>query len=1310
MQIYSNLPLLSVPTVPTVPTSSSDSREPEAKKESPTRDNSELIQEDIIDIDAILGDLEVLSETSETEDVAELSSVPVTDVPCDLNLLEEIVEKSEKEERKPNQLTCDETMDEDQEMAELKPPEAQEEEARTADPLPMEVQSTIEEIPPVNSTIPETKSLEKADIVEVIDDSDEEDQQPVNAAKREDVNPSLLTEMKPPKESDEPVPVIASLPEGNTEIASTVTDAIKDGELEGELKAIPANILQSILAGLPMETTVTDSEENLEEKEEDNNLISLDDYFSDSMDSHSKPSSMLSEDMVKERASGSDSALTIREDSSSPIREVVVKKMHSGACINPDCLSDEKPTTTTTLLPAPAFARSYYRCEKKNKKKKGRKAKVCEICLDECIAKYKSLWDKFEGQSLDYSDVPLPTDIEIIGSSDEEDEKQTKPPPTVIETKEEADVDKISSDLSQYLEENFESLIAEMQTKFKFQEKVLSFQDSCEKKLKEQSKELDKMFSEVNQIMGKTDGMYHQLMDVVLQIHPSLTDMLQPPPDAHHRSLAPGSNCFALWLPGQYRQARVLQWTWDFSQSNPMYEVEFDRHAVVNQTGVQIRVLSSDQLAFDHHQSDWKFHFGARVVALQPREVRAGNSGMVMDLQPNRVLVLFEDSTVKYVDRNMLRLCVTRFPSVRHASIVLDRHSKPMIRELLETATVKEFRFNTGDMVDLYLASKWFVAQVLAVDQAVVLCGIKQKRRVMYAGSPYIRPINNSYILTKSICMDGPNVTVKAEVYVSPYTQQRDQQQQQQLQQNQQQKKKLQLRVQPPRAQSAQQRNFEQRSSSSSSKNINIAYESDQAGRQSRFSVAPPQPPMAQHQQNHQHKTTNHYHQQQQHQQRYPPQQMELRQVAKKSGSAAGERTSRPRQAVGMPSQYYRHVKNMNNATIYLDEDDDKQGQVVSSVAPKKYSKPFMPHECGPACRPLVSSDLSRYNPLSKPLLSGWKRKILTTNTRAKYITYKAPCGRSLRNMYEVHHYLNVTQSPFNVDLFEFEVEVQCLSEYRVDQKAIKWQSQDLSEGREPMPISCINYYDTTLPPTCVYSTERTPTEGVDLNLDEDFLACCDCEDDCLDKERCQCWQLTIQGERMRDPDIIQDDVGYVYKRLPNPVPTGIYECNPRCRCSKNCLNRVVQHKIQLKLQVYKTANRGWGIRCLNDVPKGGFICVYAGHLLTEQKANEAGENAGDEYFAELDYIEVAERLKQGYESDVPDDWRSDTSTSSSSDSEVIFAFVLNPAGCFDWLIIFRETPTRWTQTIDRPKWDGSLSGSERPDNHRTRSSRRGRK
>ena len=32
---------------------------------------------------------------------------------------------------------------------------------------------------------------------------------------------------------------------------------------------------------------------------------------------------------------------------------------------------------------------------------------------------------------------------------------------------------------------------------------------------------------------------------------------------------------------------------------------------------------------------------------------------------------------------------------------------------------------------------------------------------------------------------------------------------------------------------------------------------------------------------------------------------------------------------------------------------------------------------------------------------------------------------------------------------------------------------------------------------------------------------------------------------------------------------------------------------------------RGWGLRCLDDVPNGGFICIYAGQLLSEEGADQ---------------------------------------------------------------------------------------------------------
>ena len=71
---------------------------------------------------------------------------------------------------------------------------------------------------------------------------------------------------------------------------------------------------------------------------------------------------------------------------------------------------------------------------------------------------------------------------------------------------------------------------------------------------------------------------------------------------------------------------------------------------------------------------------------------------------------------------------------------------------------------------------------------------------------------------------------------------------------------------------------------------------------------------------------------------------------------------------------------------------------------------------------------------------------------------------------------------------------------------------------------------------------------------------------------------------------------------------------------------------------MFKTDRRGWGIRTLGDIPRGGFICIYVGNLYTNEEANKQGQDFGDEYFAELDLIEVVESRKEGYESDYEGD------------------------------------------------------------------------
>uniref|UniRef100_A0A182W7G5 Histone-lysine N-methyltransferase n=1 Tax=Anopheles minimus TaxID=112268 RepID=A0A182W7G5_9DIPT len=341
-------------------------------------------------------------------------------------------------------------------------------------------------------------------------------------------------------------------------------------------------------------------------------------------------------------------------------------------------------------------------------------------------------------------------------------------------------------------------------------------------------------------------------------------------------------------------------------------------------------------------------------------------------------------------------------------------------------------------------------------------------------------------------------------------------------------------------------------------------------------------------------------------------------------------------------------VISLNNAT-YVDHDNDLiHGRTVNYTT-QKYRSPqkFVPHECNPNCLYKMLSNMHPYPLLARPLVTGWERYFcyIRGSKKTAEVMYRAPCGRRLRNMQEIHHYLRVTESTLNVEHFDFESEIKALATFKAEN--FFFECKDISFGAELVPVHCVNNYENQQPPPCEYSTERIPTEGVNLNLDKEFLCGCDCEDDCLDKSKCQCWQLTIAGRRYMPANII--DIGYVYKRLLNNIHTGVYECNVQCKCNKNkCLNRVVQNSLQMKLQVYRTHDKGWGIRCLNDVSKGSFICIYAGHLITDEASDricEMDENkTGDEYFADLDYIETAEMTKADYEADARKSENEDTS------------------------------------------------------------------
>ncbi|KAI3360504.1 hypothetical protein L3Q82_002391 [Scortum barcoo] len=301
----------------------------------------------------------------------------------------------------------------------------------------------------------------------------------------------------------------------------------------------------------------------------------------------------------------------------------------------------------------------------------------------------------------------------------------------------------------------------------------------------------------------------------------------------------------------------------------------------------------------------------------------------------------------------------------------------------------------------------------------------------------------------------------------------------------------------------------------------------------------------------------------------------------------------------------------------------------------------YLAHTCQPACLKRVrpaKADMHRgKNPLLTPLLYDFRRMTGRRKVNRKmsfHVIYKAPCGLCLRNMAEIQHYLFQTRCDF---IF---LEMFCLDPYVLVDRPFQPQRPfyyipDITGGKEDIPLSCVNEIDSTPPPKVAYSKERIPEDGVYINTSPDFLVGCECTDGCRDKSKCSCHQLTLQATGCTPGGQINPNAGYLHKRLEECLPTGIYECNKRCKCcSQMCTNRLVQHGLQVRLQLFKTQNKGWGIRCLDDVAKGSFVCIYAGKILTDDFADKEGLEMGDEYFANLDHIESVENFKEGYESE----------------------------------------------------------------------------
>ncbi|XP_042661973.1 histone-lysine N-methyltransferase SETDB2 isoform X2 [Tyto alba] len=263
----------------------------------------------------------------------------------------------------------------------------------------------------------------------------------------------------------------------------------------------------------------------------------------------------------------------------------------------------------------------------------------------------------------------------------------------------------------------------------------------------------------------------------------------------------------------------------------------------------------------------------------------------------------------------------------------------------------------------------------------------------------------------------------------------------------------------------------------------------------------------------------------------------------------------------------------------------------------------YQNHKCSSAC--LANRSVGSYkgeNPLKIPILFHFQRRHAKADCLSKSldVNYKAPCGRSLRNFQDVKNYLFETECNFLfVDHFSFNTYV-LLGRNTVNPEPLVFDS-DISNGAESMPISFCNDLDRARLPYFKYRRASWPRGYYLNNFSSMFVDSCDCTDGCIDRSKCACLQLTARGcSKISLSPSIKTSRGYSYKRLEGPVPSG---------CDKMmCQNRVVQHGIQVRLQVFNTEKKGWGVRCLDDIDKGTFVCTYSGRLMSRAEVQVLGD------------------------------------------------------------------------------------------------------
>ncbi|KAL5059766.1 hypothetical protein RYX36_031370 [Vicia faba] len=196
----------------------------------------------------------------------------------------------------------------------------------------------------------------------------------------------------------------------------------------------------------------------------------------------------------------------------------------------------------------------------------------------------------------------------------------------------------------------------------------------------------------------------------------------------------------------------------------------------------------------------------------------------------------------------------------------------------------------------------------------------------------------------------------------------------------------------------------------------------------------------------------------------------------------------------------------------------------------------------------------------------------------------------------------------------------------------------DITKGEEKVKIPWVNNSANDIPPLFHYMPQNTVFQDAYVNISLSRIGNKDCCSTCmgncvLSSKPCSCvnkiggdFAYTAQGivkeefleeciansrtqsftyckkcplETAKNDGCLEPCKGHLKRKF-------IKECWSKCGCGKHCGNRIVQRGITCNLQVFLTSDgKGWGLRTLEELPKGAFVCEFVGEILTVKELHE---------------------------------------------------------------------------------------------------------